>query len=56
MPQLLSSCFDAVVGVAVVLAVPAAAFTHNTAVIAVAITAIALAVARVTIERRKARA
>jgi len=49
----MSSLFDAVVGVAVVLAVPAAAFTHKTPVIVVAVCALVAATARVTIERRK---
>jgi len=53
MGQLMSSLFDAVVGVAVVLAVPAAAFTHKTPVIVVAVCALVAATARVTIERRK---
>jgi hypothetical protein len=53
MGQLMSSLFDAVVGVAVVLAIPAAAFTHKPAVIVIAACALVAAITRVTIERRK---
>jgi len=55
MRQLGSSAFDAFVAVMVLVGVPAAAINREPVVIAVAVVAVVVLAARITVERRRAR-